>query len=276
MIMRIKILLILFLSCLLLVSCSMQTNLAYDFVNKSKGAEVAFYVPYQLDKINVRKDCQGKYLDSIAPEDVNDTINARTKIVNKIDDEMFFNIMISSFESTLEDYNLKLSYWENENTKPDSLHWVVDLSHIEVVEFMEYIFTQCGYYEDYEFIPSTSVNVDSWFDLINSDKSSNTLLYTEQSYVEYVMDCNYYADSLNNIIVSAEVQRLTIDGFYDFAVMLGKLYAGYSYDYFMNDYVRKEMIRRGKEYSEEKYLRYNPYESYIYSTYKDKLIRLED
>ena len=261
--------------CLLFASCSVQTNLAYDFVWKTKGAEVAFYIPKELTKINIRKDCQGKFLDSIAPEDINDTINARTIIVNKIDEEKFFNVMISSFESTLNDYNLKLSYWENENTKPDSLHWVVDLSHIEVIEFMEYIMADCGY-DSYEFIPSTSVNVDSWFDLINSDNPTGTLLYTERSFVEYVEDCNYYYDTLNNVVVSADVQRLTIDGFYDFAVMLGKLYAGYSYDYFMNDYVKKEMMRRGKEYSEDKYMRYDPYESYIYHTRRDKLIRVEE
>lgn len=261
--------------CLLFASCSVQTNLAYDFVWKTKGAEVAFYIPKELTKINIRKDCQGKFLDSIAPEDINDTINARTIIVNKIDEEKFFNVMISSFESTLNDYNLKLSYWENENTKPDSLHWVVDLSHIEVIEFMEYIMADCGY-DSYEFIPSTSVNVDSWFDLINSDNPTGTLLYTEQSFVEYVEDCNYYYDTLNNVVVSADIQRLTIDGFYAFAVMLGKLYAGYSYDYFMNDYVKKEMMRRGKEYSEDKYMRYDPYESYIYRTRRDKLIRVEE
>lgn len=275
MIMKIRTFLIISVICLFFASCSTPIGFAYDFVRKSNGAEVAFYVPYQLDKINIRKDCQGSFLDSIAPEDINDTINARTKIVNKIDDEVFFNIMISSFESTLKDYNLKLSYWENENTKPDSLHWVVDLSHIEVIEFIEYILAHCGYESNYEFFPSTSVNVDSWFELINNDKPSGTLLYTEQSYVEYVEDCGYYQDSLNNVIASADIQRLTIDGFYDFAVMLGKLYAGYSYDYFMNEYVRREMMRRGKEYSEEKYMRYDPYESYIYHTRRDKLIPIE-
>ncbi len=262
--------------CLLFASCSTQTNLAYDFVREAKGAEVALYVPREITKINIRKDCQGESLDSIAPEDINDTINARTRIVNKIDDEKFFNIMISSFESALNDYNLKLSYWENENTKPDSLHWVVDLSHIEVIEFVEYILAACGYYGDYEFIPSTSVNVDVWFDLINSDKVSESLLFTEQSYVEYIQDCGYSVDSLNNLVVMADIQRLTIDGFYDFAVMLGKLYAGYSFDYFMNEYVKKEMMRRGKEYSEDKYMRYDPYESYIYHTRRDKLIRIEE
>ncbi|MBO5810298.1 MAG: hypothetical protein J6R32_05665 [Bacteroidales bacterium] len=273
--MKIRTCLIISMICLLFASCSAPTNLAYDFVRKSKGAEVAFYVPYQLDKINIRKDCQGEFLDSIAPEDINDTINARTKIVNKIDDEKFFNIMISSFESTLNDYNLKLSYWENENTKPDSLHWVVDLSHMEVIEFIEYILTTCGY-DSYEFIPSTSVNVDSWFELINNDKQTSNLLYTEQSYVEYVEDCNYHYDTLNNVTVTADIQRLTIDGFYDFAVMLGKLYAGYSFDYFMNEYVKKEMARRGKEYSEDRYMRYDPYEFYIYNTRRDKLIGIEE
>ena len=274
--MRLKDLLITFVLCFLFASCSMQTNLAYDFVNQSKGAEVAFYVPKELEKINIRKDCNPVNIDlaSLDEEQLRDTIEARTMIVNKIDDDVFLNVLIASFEETMKDYGVTLNYWENENTKPDSLHWIVDLSHVEISELVEHLLTHCGVDGNYEFLPSTTVNVASWFELINDENSR--LLFTEQNYGEYIVDCYYTLDTANNIIVNAEFQRLTIDGFYDFAVMLGKLYAGYSYDYFMNDYVRKEMIRRGKEYSEEKYLRYNPYESYIYSTYKDKLIRLED
>ena len=134
--MRCKNLLIVFLLSMTFVSCSSQKKLAYDFVNKSRGASVAFYVPNELKKTNVRKDCDPKIpeLFVLDEDQLRDTIEARTKIVNKIDDEIFFEVMINSFEKTLEDYGLRLEYWEDGDSKPDSLHWIVDLSHIEVQE----------------------------------------------------------------------------------------------------------------------------------------------
>lgn len=272
--MKIKTLLIL-LSSLVLTSCSVHKNLAYDFVKKSKGASVAFYVPNELKKMNIRKDCDPKNVELVAldEEQLRDTIDARTKIVNKIDDELFLNVLIASFEESLKDYDIKLEYWENENTKPDSLHWIVDLSHLEIQEYIDYLMTHCGVEGNYEFLPSTAVNVASWLELINGDESK--LLFTEQNYGEDIVNCDYYLDSLNNIVVNAEFRRVSIDGFYDFAVMLGKLYAGYCYDFFMNEYVRKEMKKREKDYSDDTYMRYDPYESYIYYTSRDKLITVE-
>lgn len=261
---------------LVMTSCSIHKNIAYDFVKKSKGASVAFYVPDELKKINIRKDCDPENVDLVTldEEQLRDTINARTKIVNKIDDEIFFNVLIASFEESLKDYDLHLEYWENDNTGADSLHWIVDLSYVEIQEFVEHLITDCGVEGNYEFLPSTTVNVASWLELINGDGSN--ILFTEQNYGEYILDCNYTLDTANNLVVNAEFQRVSIDGFYDFAVMLGKLYAGYCYDFFMNEYVRKEMIKKEKYYSDDIYMRYDPYESYIYYTSRDKLIRIEE
>ena len=260
----------------LFVSCSSQKKLAYDFVNKSRGASVAFYVPNELKKTNVRKDCNPKIpeLFVLDEDQLRDTIEARTKIVNKIDDEIFFEVMINSFEKTLEDYGLKLEYWEDGDSKPDSLHWIVDLSHVEIQEQLTYILSECGVEGNVEFFEGTSVNVASWFGLMNDEKSH--FLFTEQNCEEYIADCYYSLDSLNNLLANVEYKRLTIDEFYNFAVLLGKLYAGYSYDFFMNEYVKKEMRKKEKEYSDNTHLRYDPYESYIYHTHSDRFILMEE
>lgn len=260
---------------LTIASCSPAKRFAYDFVNKSKGASVAFYVPVELQKTNMRKDCNPQNVDLVLLDEdqLADTINSRIKILNDIDDEVFLDVMIASFEEALRDYNLKLDYWEDENTSSDSLHWIVDLSHVEIQELVLHQMSHCGVEGNYEFLPSTAVNVASWFELANEEKSD--ILFTEQDYSEYIIDCFYTLDTANNLVVNAEFQQLTIDGFYGFAVMLGKLYAGYSFDYFMNEYVRKEMRKRGKEYSDDTYMRYDPYESYIYYTTGDRLIPVD-
>ena len=259
---------------LLLTSCSSYKKIAYNFVKKSKGASVAFYVPSELVKTNLRRDCNPSNTDLVELDanQLQDTINSRIKIINKIDDEIFLGVMIASFEETLKDYGLTLEYWEKENTKPDSLHWVVDLSHLEIQEFNEYLMSNCGVDGNYEFFTTTAVNVASWIELSNDDVCE--LRFTEQNYSEYIIDCNYYIDSTEKWAPFAEIQHLTLDGFYDFAVILGKLYAGYSYHFFVNDYVSEKMHKKGLEYSDDVYMRYDPYESYIYYTGKDKFIEL--
>ena len=132
--------------------------------------------------------------------------------------------------------------------------------------------TQCVVEGDYEILPSVGVNVASWIDLIDGEEAK--FVYAEQSFYEQICDCYYTLDSLNNIVLNAEYDEFTIEDFYDFAVFLGKLYAGYSFDYFMNEYVKKEMKKKDMEYSDDIYMRYDPYESYIYYTRRDKFIEL--
>ena len=131
---RYKILLMSFLMLIVFVSCSPQKKLAYDFVKKSKGASVAFYVPNELEKSNMRSDCNPEIIDLFLLEEdqLQDSIDSKIKILNKIDDEIFLNVVAASFEETLEDYGLTLRYLEDENVSTDSLHWVVDLSHVEI------------------------------------------------------------------------------------------------------------------------------------------------
>lgn len=273
---RNKILLMSFLMLIVFVSCSPQKKLAYDFVKKSKGASVAFYVPNELEKSNMRSDCNPEIIDLFLLEEdqLQDSIDSKIKILNKIDDEIFLNVVAASFEETLEDYGLTLRYLEDENVSTDSLHWVVDLSHVEIQELIAHQLSSCGVDGNYEFIPITRVNVASWFNLLT--ESGSELVFTEQNYDEDVVDCYYTLDSLNNLVTNIEFQDISIEGFYNFAVVLGKLYAGYSFDYFMNEYVRREMRNKKKEYSDDIYLRYDPYETYIYYTRSDKFIPMED
>ncbi len=259
------------------VSCSSHRNLAYDFVKKTKGVSVAFYVPKELQKTNLRNDfdIDSESFEGLDEDQIQDSIDSRIKILNKIDDDIFLDVMIASFEETLKDYDLKLEYWETGTAKPDSLHWVVDLSQMEIQELVTYQYTSCGAYGDYEIVPFTRVNVAAWFELINGEKL--TVAFSEQNYEDYISDCYYKIDSANNVIANVEYHSVNIDGFYDFAVMLGKLYAGYCYDFFMNEYVREELTKKDEEYYENyMYMRYDPYEYYIYSAYGDRLIKLED
>lgn len=266
--------LIIFLLSTMFVSCSPYKRLAYDFVKKSQSATVAFYVPEELKKMNERRDCDPDNVDLVLLEEdqLRDTIEARTKIVNKIDDDIFLDVMYASFESALKDYDVVLEY-HDEQMKADSLHWYVNLSHMEVQEYIEHLISHCGVEGNFEFFSSTAVNVASWFEMDDGDTTK--VVFTEQNYGGYIEDCYYTLDSLKNLVVNVDMQNVSIEGFYDFAVILGKLYAGYCYDFFMNEYVRKALVRKGKEIDDNVYMRYDPYEKMVYFTRSDKMILMD-
>ena len=73
------------------VSCSSHRDIAYDFVKNSKGASVAFYVPKELQKANLRNDFdqESELFDGLDEEQIQDSIDSRVKILNKIDDDIF-------------------------------------------------------------------------------------------------------------------------------------------------------------------------------------------
>ena len=57
------------------------------------------------------------------------------------------------------------------------------------------------------------------------------------------------------------IDTLKLDDIYNYAVYLGKLYAGYTYDYMMNSYVGDELKKKG--YSYQVMLRYDPYKKQL-------------
>ena len=62
---------------------------------------------------------------------------------------------------------------------------------------------------------------------------------------------------------------------YNYAVYLGKLYAGYTYDYMMNDYVDTEMAKKNNDWNRFP-LRYDPYKrQVIYAEEGDWFIEIK-
>ena len=145
--------------------------------NEIQGTDTVF-----VEKSNMRSDCNPEIIDLFLLEEdqLQDTIDSKIKILNKIDDEIFLNVVAASFEETLEDYGLTLRYLEDENVSTDSLHWVVDLSHVEIQELIAHQLSSCGVDGNYEFIPITRLNVASWFNLLT--ESGSELVFTEQNY----------------------------------------------------------------------------------------------
>ena len=257
---------------LLLLSCSEQQSVARCFVKNNRKTVVALYLPDRLEKRNLRNDSVPEFLADSSLQTQIAYLEKQVKVIDKIDDDKLLDIIYLTMKETLKDYDLKVEYWENENSQPDSTHWVIEIPRIEITEanekqrFCDWVYEH-RYCAD---VPVDLVNVATWFSLANDTIS--TMTFTEQNYFNNT-DVTFDVDYQNSKVISKTYcDTINIDGFYKFATILGRLYAGYCYDFMMNKYIDNHEV--GTIDTINRY-RYDPYERYFYRTDRDYLIEIK-
>ena len=267
-----KYILILSATILLLLSCSEQQSVARRFVKNNRKTVVALYLPERLIKKNLRNDSIPAELADSSLQTQIAYLEKQIKVIDKINDDKYLDIIYLSMKDALKDYGLDIEYWETETSQPDSTHWVIEIPQIEVTEVCE---PQqfCDWVGDYRYcldVPVDLVNVAVWFNLANDTTFVTT--FTEQNYFNDT-DVSFDIDYQNSKVVSKTYcDTINIDGFYRFASILGRLYAGYCYDYLLNKYIDKN--EKGPIDPDNRY-RYDPYERYFYKTDSDYLIEIK-
>ena len=267
-----KLILILSAAILLLLSCSEQQGVARRFVKNNRNTVVALYLPDGLVLRNRRKDSIPEYLADSSIQKQIEYLETQVKVLDEINEDKILDIIYLTMKETLKDYGLKVEYWEDETTKPDSTHWVIEIPRIEIVETCN---PQpfCGWVDYNRYcmdVPVDLVNVAVWFNLAND--TTYTMAFTEQNYfndTDVVFDIDYQS---NRIISKTYCDTINIEGFYRFAKILGKLYAGYCYDFMMNKYIDNHSVEPKNTIYR---FRYDPYERYFYKTDRDYLIEIK-
>ena len=267
-----KLILILSAAALLLLACSEQQGVARRFVKNNRKTSVALYLPQKLVKRNLRNDSIPEHLADSSLQIQIEHLEKQVKVIDKIDDDKFLDIIYLSMQKAFKDYGLTVEYWEDETLQPDSTHWVIEIPRVEVTEACE---NQrfCDWVYGYRYcmdVPVDMVNVAVWFDLAND--TTYTMTFTEQNYfndTEVEFDYDYQT---NKVFAKTYCDTISIDGFYKFASILGRLYAGYCYDFMMNKYIDNHEV--GTIDTINRY-RYDPYERYFYKTDRDYLIEMK-
>lgn len=265
-----KLILILSAAILLLISCSEQHKIARRFVKNNNKTVVALYMPERVVKRNLRNDSIPENLVDSSLQTQIAYLEKQVKVIDKVNDDKLLDVIYLTMQSALKDYGLTVEYWEGENSQPDSTHWVIEIPRIEVTEVCE---PQqfCGWIDYNKYcmdVPIDLVNVATWFNLANDTTFNMT--FTEQNYFNYTdVDFDYQG---NKVVARIACDTISIDGFYNFAKLLGKLYAGYCYDFMMNKYIDNHEVGLIDTIYR---FRYDPYERYFYRTDKDYLIEIK-
>ena len=228
-------------------SCRTDLKLAKAFVAERTGIQAAVYFP---EKAEVKTEYSGTY--------------GQTEVLNGFIQDLFLDIMYNAYAEAMGAYDVTVYVPEDvDNVQVDSVHWLVVLSRVEVsgriTEYEDYLFSdneELSYKH-----PLNTVNVASWFEI--NDGEWKPALFCEHNLIDGFdsqTDYNFWTTKLD---YNYSIDTLQLNDVYNYAVYLGRLYAGYTYDYMMNDYVGAGMKKRNIDYWNRFLLRYDPYKKQL-------------
>jgi hypothetical protein len=227
-------------------SCQTELKLAKTFVAEKANTQVAVYFPESAD-VKVEYNIQ---------------YGQQTEVLNGFNQDLFLDVMYNAYARAMDDYGLEVYVPEDaDQVQVDSTHWLVVLSRMEIsgriTEYEDYLFSDTDEFS-YKH-PLNTVNVASWFEV--NDGDWKPVLFCEHNLMDGFDSNTDYSFWSNKIDYSYTIDTLKLDDVYNYAVYLGKLYAGYTYDYMMNSYVGTELKKKGYNY--QLLLRYDPYKKQL-------------
>ena len=256
---RVKLFSVFVLLLIFFTSCQTELKLAKKYMAERQGIHAAVYFPEQAE-VKVEYNIQ---------------YGQQTEVLNGFNQDLFLDVMYNAYAKAMGDYGLEVYVPEDpDQVQVDSTHWLVMLSRMEIsgriTEYEDYLFSDSDEYS-YKH-PLNTVNVASWFEV--NDGDWKPVLFCEHNLMDGFDSNTDYSFWSNKIDYSYTIDTLKLNDVYNYAVYLGKLYAGYTYDYMMNSYVGAELKKKGYNY--QLLLRYDPYEKKLrYAGEDDGFVEIE-
>lgn len=253
-----KLLLFVLLS-LFFSSCQMEKKLAEQFVAEQTQTRVAVYFPEQAD---VKVEYNMQY--------------GQTEVLQGFSQNLFLDVMYEAYADMLRVYGLDVYVPDDiDNVQVDSTHWLVLLSRMEIsgriTEYEDYLFSDTDEFS-YKH-PLNTVNVASWFEI--NDGEWRPVQFCEHNLMDGFDSKANYSLWSGQVDYEYTIDTLKLTDVYNYAVYLGKLYAGYTYDYMMNSYVGAKT--NNVNYYYNVMLRYNPYKKHLfYAEEGDMFIEIDE
>ena len=225
--MRIRGLIIAMLAAVLFSGCGSELRLARRFVEQSKQCQAAVYFPEEAQVTLIQSE-DGEY----------------TKVLDSLDQNAFLDIVYAAYAEELRHCGVEVYVPEDpDNIAVDTAHWLVVLPRVEIqglfTPYVDQLFDLIDSYE-YSFLLNT-VNVAAWFD-IDDGQWLPTLYYEHNLRDDFRSRMSRSRE--NGLQYHYDIQTLTSDDVYNYAVFLGRRYADYTFNYMMNRYVSREMARK--------------------------------
>ena len=265
---------------LLTSACSVERKMAQQFVKLPEQPAVMVLMPQYILLTNERYDKDELDMTGLNQFETDSLLKANTVLLNKIDDTLLLRMFETAYLTTLRKFPIQVYEESNFESfyQSDSLSWVVNVAQMEMQEFIENaedIDQFFGMSYSYT-VPLNAVNLAAWFEFskVNGGQGNRAQVMFGENNLYDQLNGQFIYDYLSGEVgYRYEIDSLSATDVYDFAAFMGRLFAGYTYDYLLNSYVRNHAASQN---ANPAYFRYDPFRKQLFMTQEDRFIPLDD
>ncbi len=258
-----------------LASCSLERKLAKEFIESRDSLAVMLFMPGYIFKTN-NKAWEVENIDQLSAAQKDSALFQNSLYLKEIDD----NFLISRYENALQTGLLRygmIVYTEDQLLDflaVEHKAYKIMIAQMELEEDIypyraeEIFFDSVLFFEDFEL---NRVNLNSWFEIarMNDPEADDHLLYASH----YAMD-GLDGRFMQNLFTGEvkfhyNLYPMKTEDIYTLAAMLGEKYAGYIYDYMLNEYIYRNFPQGERPKS---YYTFNPQTRVIAPARDDRFI----
>ncbi len=250
-----------------------ERKLAKEFVAQASKISIRVNPPSFLYKYNLKTGI----LDSISYQNKREKDSilwVHSSFIQHIVDSVFIRNYLKGYTGELRKYGLHVLM---KNTA-DSNAYTVDIAQIELEE-QYYFFSDTAYYGNNVYVHHQFLNaldVSSWFSLHPPlmSRKKGKVLFAENLLTDNInghFDVDPYSGEIKYLY---QLDSLTVKKIYTYAQNLGRTYAGYTFDYMLNNFLEKytPVSHRTK-----RYWRYDPYrKKFFFAMGDDRFVLMQN
>lgn len=268
---------VLFALSIIMVSCIPQKQFAKEFVSKSSQFKVMVLSPAVVYKNNLNTFIVDSL--NITDETIRDSILwENSHFFKEINDSLFIANYILGYKTELEKYDILVFSDESslDFLSLDSNAYMINIAQLEVEE-EDYEYRDEAELYDYVYYHDhilKAVNVNSWYEInMINENSEETIFYASNTITDDLNSSFEYNVFNGKVEYIHEVDSLSVHKIYEYAHLLGRIYATYTYDFMMNRYISK---KQGFALKKEELLRYNPNTRTFFAAEDNRFISMDE
>ena len=263
-----------------LFSCTIEKKIAKEFIENDSTRSVLVIPPDFVYKTSL-KDYEEEDTAFMDEWELDSLLYENSLFLKYVIDSVFLNDYYVNYCYELEKLGFEVHDQDSMvvflSGKPDS--YIFHLAQIELEEYIMPIIEKEEFdeYLYYQVFNLNAINVNSWLEISKMNEEEKKFLFFSSLFLtdelEGYFKYNYFT---GDVKFKYSIDTLLLDEVYQLGELAGYLYAGYTFDYFLNLYIDKRMEEEEKRRSNI-YYHYNRERNYLAPAKEDeKFIPMED
>jgi len=223
--------------------CNPEKKLAKKFVYQPGKKSALVFSPEYIYKVNQKTWLLDSLPDNLTEEQKDSLLWERSVYIKNIDDSIFLKKFTRGFFYQLAKYGFDV-YGQDAIElfmKNDSNSYLINIPQVELNE-TTYPYKDKTVINGYTYFHQhylNAVDLSTWFEV---SKVNDTMINKEVMFASDIMADDLsgsfdYNEETDQLKYYYKIDTLTVNQIYDLAIILGKRYAGYTYDYLLNKYI---------------------------------------